>query len=392
VPTPTQEESESLAPDAAGTILSAEELREGDRVVYPKQGVCRVAGRQVKEIGGMKLEFVSLVREEDSASILVPVDKVPTVGLRKLADTAELGDVFDLLASSFDDPELDWKVRHRLHGDLLAAGGILGVAEVLKGLQALANIRPLPQKERERYDAARHLLVDEVAVALGVPHATAEDYIDLALIPPPGVVRPPSKPRRLATLPPKPKRPAPRRPVAEEEELELGLDEELDLEEELPEEELEGEEAAEGEAPEEIEEEEAPAPAKKPRRAPAKKPAPAKAAKPAEERAKKPAPRRKAVEGAATGKGDAKKAPAKAPAKKEAVAAAPKAEKKEARKAPAKKAKPAATKPAAAKAPAKSTAKKPPARKTASKAEPAAAKKAPARTGARKTSRSSRSE
>ncbi len=349
---PSQEQTESLPQDSAGAIQSADELHDGDRVVYPKQGVCRVLGRQAKEISGMKLEFIALAREEDAASILVPVAKVPTIGLRKVADTTELGDVFDLLASSFDDPELDWKVRHRMHGDLLSAGGILGVAEVLKALQALANLRPLPQKERERYDAARHLLVDEIAVALGVPHSTAEDYIDLALIPPPGVVRPAAKPRRLATLPPKPVRPAARRPRGEDEEEfgEIGLEDELDLgEEELPaeEEETEGEGEAEGEAAEAEEEEETPA--KKPRKAPAKKaPAAAKEKAPAKKAAaaKKPAARsaRKTAEAGE---------PAEKPKRTTKKAAA--GEEKPAAKKPAAKKKAAAADEGEAKAPAKKT-------------------------------------
>ncbi|HEY0839186.1 MAG TPA: CarD family transcriptional regulator, partial [Vulgatibacter sp.] len=284
---PTQETTGS-SPDTetTGAIQSASEMKAGDRVVYPKQGVCRVLGLESKEIAGQRLEFVSMAREEDNATILVPVPKVASIGLRKVADTTELADVFDLLASSFDDPELDWKVRHRLHGDLLSAGGILGVAEVLKALQGLANLRPLPQKERERYDTARHLLVAEVTVALGVPAATSEDFIDLALLPPPGTVRPARKPRRLAVVTPRPKPAIRGRARGEgeefEEEEELGLEDELGFEEEeaAPEEEAEG---AEGEA----EEEEAPRAA-----APARKAAKPKSAKPraAKPRATKPKP------------------------------------------------------------------------------------------------------
>ena len=67
--------------------------------------------------------------------------------------------------------------------------GVLGVAEVVKGLHALSRIRPLPTKEREQYDGSRHLLVAEVAVALGVPPSVAEDYVDYALVPPAGWTR-----------------------------------------------------------------------------------------------------------------------------------------------------------------------------------------------------------
>lgn len=368
------------APEAslgAGAIRSAAELSPGDRVVYPNQGVCRITGRESKEIAGQKLELIAMAREEDGAAIFVPFAKVPSIGLRKVADRGEVDDVFDLLASSFDDPELDWKVRHRTHGDLLMAGGVLGVAEVLKGLQALGNLRPLPQKERERYDAARHLLVHEMAVALGVPHCTAEDFIDLALIPPPGTERPARKPRRLAPLPPPRPRPGFRRPGPALAEDELGLDEELEAEEEeeIPAaaetEEGGGEEEAEEEAP-------APAPSKPAPKAPAaaRKPAPAKAAPPAKPAAaEKPAPAKAAPPAMPARPAPAEKpAPAKAPAaEKPAPAKAPAAEKPAPARAPAEKRAPSKAAPPARPA---AAGKPAPARKAAAK-KPAAKKATP---------------
>lgn len=312
---PTLEQPESSPPaEQAGAIQSADEMLVGSRVVYPKQGVCRIVGRESKEIAGQILEFISLSREEDNATILVPVPKVPSIGLRKVADTTEIADVFDLLASSFDDPELDWKVRSRHHDALLSAGELLGVAEVVKALQGLANLRPLPQKERERYDTARHLLVHEVSVALGVPLATAENYIDFALIPPAGVVRPNARPRRLAPLPPPKPRATLRRGAEEEEELDLEaeeLDEELGLE---PEEE---EETPDEE--EEVAEEEEEAPKKKP--AAKKKAAPARAAS-AKAPAKKPSTKKTAASAepkSAAAKATTAKSTAKAPAKSAAA-------------------------------------------------------------------------
>lgn len=241
-------------------IRSASELRAGDRVVYPNQGVCRVRGTESKEIAGTTLTFLSMTREEDNATILVPVAKIQAIGLRKVAGSVEIEDVFDLLASSFEDPELDWKVRHRHHVDLLAAGDILGVAEVVKALQGIANLRPLPQRERERYDTARRLLEDEVSVSLGIPLATAEDLIDFALIPPPGTTRAPRKPRRLAEIPVRPKAARPRRRAGdgedvEFEDLEEGLEFEAPLDDELVAEETLEAEAEEEEVAEAVEEE-----------------------------------------------------------------------------------------------------------------------------------------
>ena len=224
-----EEQSEQQLPSAEGIILDAGELKAGDRVVYPNQGVCRITGIETKEIAGQKLELIRMEREEDGAAVLVPMGKVPSIGLRRVATGEQMEGVFHYLAAQYDDPELDWKVRHRDNADRLIAGGVLGVAEVVKGLHALSRIRPLPAKEREQYDNARHLLVHEVAVSLAVPPALAEDYIDYALMPPTGVtfkLKPPPKPVALPSRP--------RRRVTRTDDEDLGLDE-LGLDLELPE-------------------------------------------------------------------------------------------------------------------------------------------------------------
>jgi len=325
------DEQREQLPAVEGTIADAAEMHPGDRVVYPNQGVCAVVGVEEKDIAGQKLELVRMRREEDGAAVLVPKNKVPSIGLRRVATGEQMDGVFHYLAAQFDDPELDWKVRHRDNADRLIAGGVLGVAEVVKGLHSLSRLRPLPTKEREQYDNARHLLVHEIAVSLGVPAVLAEDYVDFALMPPAGVkfdLKPPPKPVLL------PSRPKKKRPVAEDDDLglsDLGID--IDLTGALevaaaPEAGVPGAEGAEGEEGEtaqehgeggEEEEEESARPEKAAARPAAAKPEPKpKKAKAHEEKpaAKKAAPKKAAP----------KKAPARkpAPAPKKAAKKAPK--------------------------------------------------------------------
>ena len=171
----------------------------------------------------------------------------------------------------------------------LIAGGVLGVAEVVKGLHSLARLRPLPAKERELYDSSRHLLVNEISVSLGVPGVIAEDYVDFALMPPAGVKLPlktPPTPVELKGPPWKRKKPA----AADDDDLglaDLGID--LGAIEGLAAGTSETEESEEGEsetaAPAEEEGEEAAAvpgrpAAKAPEKAPPSKAPPPKAAPP----------------------------------------------------------------------------------------------------------------
>src|SRR3954462_1683038 len=178
-----------MASKSQEAVIGDGSLHVGDRVVYPNQGICRITGVSTKNIAGQNWEVVTLSREEDGATVMVPKAKVMGIGLRKVADVAAIDKVFDDLASPDTNPQLDWKVRHRENADRMSGGGLFGTVEVLKGLHALSRVRPLPQKERELYDSARHLLVGEIAAAMNIPLHVAEDNLDYALWPPRGMKR-----------------------------------------------------------------------------------------------------------------------------------------------------------------------------------------------------------
>ena len=217
-------------------------LAVGDRVVYPNQGLCKVTSIESKEIAGQKLSFVSLLREEDGARVMVPEAKVVSIGVRKVANGDEVEKVLAFLKSDSDKASLDWKARARTNVERMATGGPLGLAEVVKGLQVLSELRPLPTKERELYNDARHLLVAEIAASLSILDADAEDTVDAILFP---VGK--ERPKRTAEE---------FRAIAGAEDDELGLDGDLmGLEGEEPqEEEQQAEEPAEEASEEEGEE------------------------------------------------------------------------------------------------------------------------------------------
>ena len=286
-------------------------LAVGDRVVYPNQGVCRVTSVESKEVAGQTLTFVTMKREEDGAVVMVPEAKVRAIGLRKVAGRGDVDRVFAFLRSDSDKANLDWKQRARTNVERMSQGGLMGLAEVVKGLQVLSELRPLPTKERELYDNARHLLVAELSASLSIAEVDAEDAVDVVLFPP--------------------GREWPKRTAEEfrtggdedgmelgEDLLELGGEMELGREAEAEPEEAEAEEAAEP-APKAKAGAKA-RPEKKPEKKPAaeKKPAERKAAAKAEKKPSKPekkAPEKKAPAKKAAAKAATRK-PAAKPAKK----------------------------------------------------------------------------
>jgi len=269
-------------------------LAVGDRVVYPNQGVCRVTSVESKEVAGQTLTFVTMKREEDGAVVMVPEAKVRSIGLRKVAGRADVDRVFSFLRSDSDKANLDWKQRARTNVERMSQGGLMGLAEVVKGLQVLSELRPLPTKERELYDNARHLLVAELAASLNIAEVDAEDAVDVVLFPPGR-----ERPKRTA------------------DEFRSGGDEEgMELGEDLLE--LGGEMELGGEAePEEAEAEAEEAAERAPKAKGAGKAKPEKKA-PAQ---KKPSAEKKAPEKKAAAKKPAAKPEKKAPAKKPAAKA-----------------------------------------------------------------------
>ena len=272
----------------------------GDRVVYPNQGVCRVTSVESKEVAGQTLTFVTMKREEDGAVVMVPEAKVRSIGLRKVAVRADVERVFTFLRSDSDKANLDWKQRARTNVERMSQGGLMGLAEVVKGLQVLSELRPLPTKERELYDNARHLLVGELAGSVSVAGVDAEDSVDVVLFPP-GRERPKRTAEEFRTA------------GGEEDGMELG-DDLLEMGGEV---ELGGESEAEAE-PEQAEAEEAAEPA--PKAKAGGKPKGEKKAAPE----KKPPAEKKAPGKKAAAKKPAAKPEKKAAAKKPAAKAAPK--------------------------------------------------------------------
>jgi RNA polymerase-interacting CarD/CdnL/TRCF family regulator len=235
-------------------------------------------GVDVKEVAGQKLSFVTLKREEDGALVLVPEQKVHSIGLRKIAEPGDIKKVFDFLKSDSDKATLDWKQRARTNVDRMNQGGIVGLAEVVKGLAVLSELRPLPNKERELYDTARHLLVTELAASLNASECDAEDAVDIVLFPP-GRERPKRSIEEFQS------------PLPAEDDLGLELEDEallrMQADLEVPPEESAPEEQEAAEADGDAEAEEPPPPKKARGAAKAEKPKKAAAAAP---KAKKKAP------------------------------------------------------------------------------------------------------
>ena len=158
------------------------EFAIGDKAVYPSQGVAEVLGIEHKEIFGNIQRFYVLRVLESENRILVPIDKSEQVGLRRIADKEEIGEVMQILKER--DVHLDrqtWNRRYRGFMEKIRSGSLFEVAEVFRDLYRLKVMKPLSFGERRMLDTARGLIVQELSVAQAEDEARVEEQLDRLL-------------------------------------------------------------------------------------------------------------------------------------------------------------------------------------------------------------------
>jgi CarD family transcriptional regulator len=157
---------------------SMNDFRIGDKAVYPAHGVAEVIGVEKKEINATVCSFYVLKVLATGMQILVPKEKADQVGLRAVATSQEIEEVFDILREK--DVHIDkqtWNRRYRGFMEKIKTGSLFDVAEVYRDLYRLKSSKVLSFGERKMLDNAKQLIVKELAVA----KKWAEDKVEQEL-------------------------------------------------------------------------------------------------------------------------------------------------------------------------------------------------------------------
>jgi CarD family transcriptional regulator len=157
------------------------QFKVGDKVVYPNHGVGVIEEVSRKAIGDVESRFYCLRIISTDSTVMVPVDNTAAVGLRKVLTRRQTTAVLKVLREGEVTTYDDWKGRFQANSEKMRTGDIRAVAEVLKSLTMLNEVKPLSYRERRMLDRARFLLISELAEAAGKPADEMETKIDTAL-------------------------------------------------------------------------------------------------------------------------------------------------------------------------------------------------------------------
>ena len=166
------------APHDGGITVTFE---VGDKVIYPNQGLGVVTRIEEKTILGTTCGFYHLRIVANETTVLVPLDNVDGVGLRRAIGDEEVERLFNALGNGKIDNHQNWKGRFKDNSDKMRTGSIYDVADVLKSLTLLSRSKSLSFREKRMLDRAKFLIVSEISEVMRETAESIEGRVEKAL-------------------------------------------------------------------------------------------------------------------------------------------------------------------------------------------------------------------
>ena len=153
----------------------------GDKVIYPNHGLGVVERIETRTIMETTCGFYSLRMLDSGTIVLVPVDNVETVGLRRAIGDHEVKKLIALLGNGKIISHQNWKSRFKDNSDKMRTGSIYDVVDVLKNLTFLSKSKNLSFREKRMLDRAKFLVVSEISEVIGDTSEMVQQKVDKSL-------------------------------------------------------------------------------------------------------------------------------------------------------------------------------------------------------------------
>jgi len=150
----------------------------GEKVMYPQFGLGTVAEVTEKEVNGSAHRFYRLEFPVKQMEILVPVQRAKENGLRRVMTRKEVKELVKHLTESPGGAKSQqWHRWRKKTLEQLKSGDPLEIANIFRYLRTLENSKGLSFTERKILTQVERMLVAEIAVAMQVTEAHAEQLI-----------------------------------------------------------------------------------------------------------------------------------------------------------------------------------------------------------------------
>lgn len=165
----------------AKKLAQKQGFKISEHVVYPAHGVGLITEIEEQEIAGARLELFVINFEKDKMTLRVPISKIESVGMRKLADPGTVTKAMDTLTGRPRIKRTMWSRRAQEYDAKINSGDIKLVAEVVRDLYRAEDQPEQSYSERQLFEAALDRMAREVAAVRKADLGAAIEELEASL-------------------------------------------------------------------------------------------------------------------------------------------------------------------------------------------------------------------
>ncbi len=174
---------------AVKKIVQRAGFKTGEFVVYPAHGVGQITAIEEQEIADLRLELFVINFEQDKLTLRVPVAKVKSVGMRKLATEDAVARALKTVTGRARVKRTMWSRRAQEYEAKINSGDLDYISEVVRDLYRSDDQPEQSYSERQLFEQAMERMSREISVVRKITLTEAEEVIlrDLAKSPRRGI-------------------------------------------------------------------------------------------------------------------------------------------------------------------------------------------------------------
>jgi CarD family transcriptional regulator len=138
-------------------------FKTSEFIVYPSHGVGQILAIEEQEVAGFRLELFIITFVKDKLTLKVPLPKVTSVGMRKLAEPEIVTKALDTLTGRARVKRTMWSRRAQEYEAKINSGDLVAIAEVVRDLYRSDAQPEQSYSERQLYEAALDRMAREIA-------------------------------------------------------------------------------------------------------------------------------------------------------------------------------------------------------------------------------------
>ena len=149
--------------DALKKATQRQGFKTNEFIVYPAHGVGQITSIEEQEVAGYKLELFVINFVKDKMTLRVPIAKIASVGMRKLAEPGIVRRALETLKGRARIKRTMWSRRAQEYEAKINSGDIVAIAEVVRDLYRSETQPEQSYSERQLYEAALDRMSREIS-------------------------------------------------------------------------------------------------------------------------------------------------------------------------------------------------------------------------------------